>query len=186
MRRTRSRHAGSSVRIGATTPNRNGLIPPVAIVSAICSSLLRQGRPSWAASHPYNEQRCPDPTPPPGFPSKTSGAPDCGCLPLIVAVQLGRRGGDALVRRRTWVGGHSGRSLRLKRPPRARLEEGSCDVLGGPGLHTQSVVSVGPRVAEEFGIRAPAEPLRGGENRTVRAGALVLRREHTADHEEAI
>src|SRR5216683_2412395 len=29
------------------------------------------GRPSWGTAHPYYEQLCPDPTPPPGFLSKT-------------------------------------------------------------------------------------------------------------------
>jgi hypothetical protein len=33
------------------------------------------GRPSWAAAHPYYEHLCPDPTPPPGFLSRTSGTP---------------------------------------------------------------------------------------------------------------
>src|SRR5213083_788033 len=35
MRRTRSRHVGRSVVSGATTPNRNGLAPPVAVVWVI-------------------------------------------------------------------------------------------------------------------------------------------------------
>src|SRR6478735_7112247 len=39
MRRTWSRHAGRSVLRGATTPNRNGLAPPVASLSAIVSVL---------------------------------------------------------------------------------------------------------------------------------------------------
>src|SRR5260370_40893825 len=35
MRRTRSRQVGRSVVSGATTPNRNGLVPRVAVVSGI-------------------------------------------------------------------------------------------------------------------------------------------------------
>src|SRR6266567_3055239 len=35
MRRTRSRQNGRSVVSGATTPNRNGLVPRVAVVSGI-------------------------------------------------------------------------------------------------------------------------------------------------------
>src|SRR5207245_1658671 len=35
------------------------------------SSPVVLGRPSWAAAHPYYEHLCPDPTPPPGFLSRT-------------------------------------------------------------------------------------------------------------------
>src|SRR5205807_2568168 len=33
----------------------------------LLAGFVHLGRPSWAAAHPYYEQLCPDPTPPPGF-----------------------------------------------------------------------------------------------------------------------
>src|SRR5215510_9610021 len=46
MRRTRSRHVGRSVVSGATTPNRNGLLPPVAVLSAMVRVLSCRPGPS--------------------------------------------------------------------------------------------------------------------------------------------
>src|SRR6266702_7505516 len=47
MRRTRSRQVGRSVVSGATTPNRNGLVPRVAVVSGIVPVL--SFRPRFSA-----------------------------------------------------------------------------------------------------------------------------------------
>src|SRR5712692_1235371 len=41
------------------------------IVVPFSFSLVPLGRPSWAASHPCYEHLSPDPTPPPGFLSRT-------------------------------------------------------------------------------------------------------------------
>src|SRR5579875_3338352 len=56
MRRTWSRHAGTSVRSGATTPNRNGRVPPAAWLPSIAVVLS------------------PGPGPVPGFGTTTNGA----------------------------------------------------------------------------------------------------------------
>jgi hypothetical protein len=41
------------------------------VVSFMIAVPFSLGAPSWAASHPCYEHLCPDPTPPPGFLSRT-------------------------------------------------------------------------------------------------------------------
>src|SRR5215472_4081291 len=116
MRRTRSRHVGRSVVSGATTPNRNSLVPSVAVEWVIVPVLTsgRGGVPVLlrpvlqpvaycgprSASHPCYERHCPDPTPPPKFCRGSSGTPVVSDpatrrvrgdrTPLLMRAQCGR------------------------------------------------------------------------------------------------
>src|SRR5713101_4719841 len=56
-----------------TTPSTETCVVVVSFMIAVPFSLgfVPLGRPSWAADHPFYEHLCPNPTPPPGFLSRT-------------------------------------------------------------------------------------------------------------------